>query len=51
MDLATLPVLSLADAPDTLPRDLGDSFRAFGFAMVKDHGLDAALVAPQVRRC
>ena len=45
MDLATLPVLSLADAPDTLARDLGDSFRAFGFAMVKDHGLDPALVA------
>ena len=45
MDLATLPVLSLADAPDTLARDLGDSFRTFGFAMVRDHGLDPALVA------
>jgi isopenicillin N synthase-like dioxygenase len=45
MDLATLPVLSLASAPDTLARDLGDSFRTFGFAMVKDHGLDPALVA------
>ena len=45
MDLATLPVLSLADAPDTLARDLGDSFATFGFAMVKDHGLDPALVA------
>ncbi|MDP3677067.1 MAG: 2-oxoglutarate and iron-dependent oxygenase domain-containing protein [Novosphingobium sp.] len=45
MDLATLPVLSLADAPDTLARELGDSFRTFGFAMVRDHGLDAALVA------
>ena len=45
MDLETLPVLSLADAPDTLARELGDSFRTFGFAMVKDHGLDPALVA------
>ncbi len=45
MDLATLPVLSLADAPDTLARDLGDSFARFGFAMVKDHGLNPALVA------
>ena len=45
MDLDTLPVLSLADAPDALARDLGDSFRTFGFAMVKDHGLDPALVA------
>ena len=45
MDLETLPVLSLADAPATLARDLGDSFATFGFAMVKDHGLDPALVA------
>ena len=45
MDLATLPVLSLADAPDTLSRDLGDSFATFGFAMVRDHALDPALVA------
>jgi isopenicillin N synthase-like dioxygenase len=45
MDLATLPVLSLADAPVTLSRDMGDSFATFGFAMVRDHGLDPALVA------
>ena len=45
MDLDTLPVLSLADAPEPLARELGDSFRAFGFAMVRDHGLDPALVA------
>src|SRR5215207_6832770 len=44
MDLATLPVLSLEDSPETLARDLGDSFRTFGFAMVRDHGLDPALV-------
>ncbi len=44
MDLQTLPVLSLSDAPETLSQDLGDSFRTFGFALVKDHGLDPALV-------
>jgi len=45
MNLDTLPVLSLAADPADLARDLGDSFRQFGFAMVKDHGLDADLVA------
>ena len=45
MNLATLPVLSLEDAPDRIAHDLGNSFRTFGFAMVSDHGLDAALVA------
>jgi isopenicillin N synthase-like dioxygenase len=44
MDLDTLPVLSLADAPESLSRELGDSFQTFGFAMVRDHGLDPALV-------
>ncbi|WP_068077827.1 isopenicillin N synthase family dioxygenase [Novosphingobium lentum] len=41
----TLPVLSLESDPATLARDLGDSFQTFGFAMVRDHGLDPALVA------
>ena len=45
MDLQTLPMLSLADDPATLARELGDSFQTFGFAMVRDHGLDPALVA------
>ena len=45
MDLQTLPVLSLADHPETLARDLGESFATFGFAMVRDHGLDPSLVA------
>ena len=45
MDLDTLPVLSMNDAPDRLARELGDSFQTFGFAMVRDHGLDPALVA------
>ena len=45
MNLATLPVLSLESDPAALSRDLGESFRTFGFAMVKDHGLDPDLVA------
>ncbi len=45
MDLDTLPVLSLADAPARFSDDIGGSFRAFGFAMVRDHGIDPALIA------
>jgi isopenicillin N synthase-like dioxygenase len=45
MDLAALPVLSLADEPQRFADEIGASFRSFGFAMVKDHGLDATLVA------
>ena len=44
MTLSTLPVLSLTDDPDTLARQLGESFRTFGFALVRDHGIDPALV-------
>ncbi|MFM2371304.1 MAG: hypothetical protein RIS85_1026 [Pseudomonadota bacterium] len=45
MPLETLPVISLASDPAALARDLGDSFKTFGFAMVKDHGIDPALIA------
>lgn len=45
MTLSTLPVISLADDAATLPARLGASFRAFGFAMVSDHGIDAELIA------
>ena len=45
MDLATLPVLSLADDPARFSAQIGASFRTFGFAMVKDHGIDPALIA------
>ena len=45
MDLATLPILSLSDEPEHFSRDLGASFRSFGFAMVRDHGLDPELIA------
>ena len=45
MDLQTLPVLSLSDDPEALARELGNSFQTFGFALVRDHGLDPELVA------
>jgi isopenicillin N synthase-like dioxygenase len=45
MDLATLPVLSLADDPAQFSREIGGSFRAFGFALVRDHGIDPALIS------
>ena len=44
MDLASLPVLSLNADPARFSREIGESFRAFGFALVKDHGLDPALL-------
>jgi isopenicillin N synthase-like dioxygenase len=45
MDLAALPLLSLTSGPQQLSADLGDSFRTFGFAMVRDHGIDPALIS------
>ena len=45
MDLAALPVLSLETAPDRFSAEIGGSFRQFGFALVKDHGIDAGLIA------
>lgn len=44
MDLAKLPVLSLSDSPDDFARAIGASFREYGFALVKDHGIDSALI-------
>jgi isopenicillin N synthase-like dioxygenase len=44
MDLAEIPVLSLDADRDELPRRLGESFRSFGFAMIRDHGIDLALI-------
>ncbi len=43
--MTQIPLISL-DTPDAdaLGQALGDSFHRFGFAMVKDHGLDAQLV-------
>ncbi len=45
MDLTALPILSLASPAERLAEDIGGSFRAFGFALVQDHGIDPALVA------
>lgn len=44
MPLETLPVISLNSDPATLANELGVSFQTFGFAMVRDHGIDPALI-------
>ena len=44
MDLAEIPVLSLVADRADLPARIGESFRAFGFAMIRDHGIDQALI-------
>ena len=44
MTLSTLPVLSLADDAASFSTAIGDSFKSYGFALVKDHGIDAALI-------
>lgn len=44
--LDAIPVLSLERSqPADFARDFGQSFQRFGFAMVRDHGMDPALVA------
>jgi isopenicillin N synthase-like dioxygenase len=45
MQLDTLPVLSLADDKAAFSQKIGESFKSFGFALVKDHGIDAGLIA------
>jgi isopenicillin N synthase-like dioxygenase len=45
MELETLPVLDLADDPARFAREIGESFRTFGFAMVRNHGIDPELIA------
>ncbi|WP_260921662.1 isopenicillin N synthase family dioxygenase [Novosphingobium sp. 9] len=44
MDLAQIPVLSLENDTAEFPARIGESFRTFGFAMVRDHGIDLALI-------
>ena len=44
MDLETLPLLDLHDEPTAFAREIGASFRSFGFALVQGHGIDAALI-------
>lgn len=45
MTTQTLPILSLSDDTEAFAAKIGDSFKQFGFAMVRDHGLDEDLVA------
>ncbi len=48
MPLSTLPSLSMHDRvadPTAFAQAIGDSYARFGFAIVRDHGLDAALIA------
>lgn len=40
-----LPVLSLETDAETLSQQLGNSFSQYGFALIRDHGLDPDLVA------
>ena len=44
MSDTAIPVLSLTDERTRFSRLLGDSFRRFGFAMVRDHGIGDDLV-------
>jgi isopenicillin N synthase-like dioxygenase len=44
MELAKIPVLSLEADREELPALIGRSFRSFGFAMVRDHGIDQGLI-------
>lgn len=44
MELANIPVLSLAADRDDLPARIGESFRTFGFAMIRDHGIEQDLI-------
>ena len=45
MALDTLPVLSLADDKAAFSQAIGESFRTFGFALVKDFAIDPKLIA------
>lgn len=44
MDIVDIPVLSLEADRNALPGQIGESFRRFGFAMVRDHGIDTELI-------
>jgi isopenicillin N synthase-like dioxygenase len=45
MELTALPILSLNDDATIFSEEIGKSFETFGFALVKDHGLDPDLIA------
>ena len=44
MELTSLPVLSLADEPAAFSQAIGESFRTFGFALVKDFEIARSLI-------
>lgn len=44
MPLDSLPVLSLADDKDSFSQAIGESFRTFGFALVRDFDIDRRLI-------
>ncbi|WP_033074130.1 isopenicillin N synthase family dioxygenase [Sphingopyxis sp. MWB1] len=41
---AAVPLISLSLSDADFARDFGGSFERFGFAMIKDHGIDPALI-------
>ena len=45
MVLDSLPVLSLNTQPAQFAQEIGESFKTFGFALVKDCAIDPALIA------
>ncbi|MEW9856895.1 isopenicillin N synthase family dioxygenase [Novosphingobium sp. M1R2S20] len=44
MDIAEIPILSLEETPHALSAEIGATFRRYGFAMVRDHGIDHRLI-------
>ncbi len=45
MDNAAIPILSMEESAEIFAARIGASFREFGFAMVRDHGIDPDLIA------
>lgn len=45
MDSAQIPVLGLESPAQEFAEAIGQSFRRFGFAVVRDHGIDSHLIA------
>jgi len=52
MSLAALPALSMRDRrsnPEGFAQAMGESYARFGFAVVRDHGLDASVIESALR--
>jgi len=45
LDSAQIPVLGLESPAQEFAEAIGQSFRRFGFAVVRDHGIDSHLIA------